>query len=97
MASDVEIDRALAAIAETLNDQKVSEFDRRRVQEIVTGSLGEQLLDVDDGGGLHDDSGTRVGCIRKTPSGEWIVERQNAEAAGADAEIPAPAPGGEQK
>jgi hypothetical protein len=92
MASDVEIDRALAAIAETLNDQKVSEFDRARVQRVVNGPLT-----IDDGGGLHDDSGTRVGCIRKTPSGEWIVERQNADAAGADSEIPAPAPGGEQK
>jgi hypothetical protein len=93
MASDVEIDRALAAIAETLNDQRLETFDAARVEKM----LGTDTLSVDDGGGMHDESGTRVGCIRKTPSGEWIVERQNTGAANADAEVPAPAPGGEQK
>ncbi|SRR5581483_9247801 len=90
MASDVEIGRALAAVAATLNDQKLDEFDTRRVQEIVTESLGgEPLLTVDDGGGLHDHSGTRVGAIRRSPSGEWITERQNELAEGADTAIPA--------
>ena len=90
MASDVEIGRALAAIAATLNDQKLGDFDTGRVQEIVTESLGgEPLLTVDDGGGLHDESGTRVGAIRRTPSGEWITERQNELAEGADTAIPA--------
>jgi hypothetical protein len=36
MASDVEIGRALAAVAATLNDQKLDNFDTGRVQEIVT-------------------------------------------------------------
>jgi hypothetical protein len=90
MASDVEIGRALAAVAATLNDQKLDEFDTGRVQEIVTEALGgEPLLSVDDGGGLHDSSGTRVGAIRRTPSGEWITERQNDVAEGADTAIPA--------
>src|SRR5579862_4812162 len=89
MASDVEIGRALAAIAATLNDQKLDGFDTGRVQEIVTEALGgEPLLQVDDGGGLHDSSGARVGAIRRTPSGEWITERQNEVAAGSEAAIP---------
>jgi hypothetical protein len=92
MASDVEIDRALAAVSTTLNDQRLQEFDRARVQEIVSGPLT-----VDDGGGLHDESGTRVGCVRRAPSGEWIVERQNAAAENSGAAVPSPAPGGEQK
>jgi hypothetical protein len=89
MATDVEMDRALAAVSATLNDQKVTEFDRERVQEIVTGALGgEQNLTVDGGGGLHDETGARVGAIRKTPSGEWIVDRQNTAADNSDAAIP---------
>ncbi len=91
MASDVEIGRALAAVAATLNDQKLDGFDTGRVQEIVAEALGgEQHLTVDDGGGLHDaSSGARVGAIRRTPSGEWITERQNEVAEGADTAIPA--------
>src|SRR2546421_1470680 len=101
MSTDEEIGRALAAIAATLNDQQLEQFDVDRVQEIVTASLGgEGKLTVDDGGGIHDESsvkpddtraahsgeaggrarGRRVGAIRRTPSGEWITERQNEEA-----------------
>ena len=57
MTSDVEIERALAAITATLNDQGLDGFDTKRVQSIVTESLGGQpLLTVDDGGGLHDET-----------------------------------------
>jgi hypothetical protein len=90
MASDVEIGRALAAVTATLNDQKLESFETDRVQEIVTESLGgEPLLTVDEGGGLHDQSGARVGAIRRTPSGEWVTERQNEAAERADTAIPA--------
>ena len=76
MSTDIEIDRALAAVSATLNDQKVEHYERERIQEIVTGTVGgEQTLTVDDGGGLHDESGARIGAIRRTPSGEWIVDR----------------------
>jgi hypothetical protein len=89
MASDVEIGRALAAVTATLNDQKLEHFDVNRVQHIVTEALGGQpLLTVDDGGGLHDDSGARVGAVRRTPSGEWIAERQNEAAERSDTAIP---------
>src|SRR3954462_1302595 len=98
MASDVEIDRALATTRSTLNDQRVESFDRDRVQAIVTGSLGgEGTLTVDDGGGIHDQSGTRIAWVRKTPSGEWIAERQNTAAENSSAAVPSPAPGGEQR
>jgi hypothetical protein len=89
--TDVEIERALATVSATLNDQKLDSFDRDRVQEMVAGALGgEQELEVDDAGGLHATDGVRVGAIRRTPSGEWIVERQNPEANRSDAAIPPP-------
>jgi hypothetical protein len=96
MATDVEVDRAIAAITATINDQKLEQFDRERVQEIVTSSLGgEPHLRVDDGGGLHDSAtGARVGTIRRTPSGEWITERQNPEAHRSDTAVPSPPPQG---
>jgi hypothetical protein len=89
MATDVEIDRALATVTATLNDQKLDQFDAGRVQELVTGALaGEAKLTVDDGGGLHDESGTRIAAIRRAPSGEWIAERQNTAADNSDVAIP---------
>jgi hypothetical protein len=96
MATDVEVDRAIAAITATLNDQKLQEFDSGRVQEIVTQALGgEPHLTVDDGGGLHDVStGARIGAIRRTPSGEWITERQNPAAHRSDTAVPSPPPQG---
>jgi hypothetical protein len=93
MATDVEIDRTLATVTATLNDQKLEEFDSGRVQEMVTEALGgERKLTVDDGGGLHDETGTRIGSIRKTDSGEWIAERQNTAAENSDQAIPTAPP-----
>jgi hypothetical protein len=93
MASDVEIDRALAVITATLNDQGLDEWDEKRAQQLVTGALGgERHLTVDSGGGLHDESGARVGAIRRTDSGEWITERQNETAENSDTAIPVPGP-----
>ncbi len=82
-------------ITATLNDQQLEELDPDRVQEIVTESLGGELkLTVDDGGGLHDETGARVGAIRRTDSGEWITERQNDAAERSDTAVPAPPPQG---
>lgn len=93
MSTDIEIERALHAITATLNDQQLDGFESRRVQEIVTASLGgEPKLKVDDGGGLHDETGARVGAIRRTPSGEWITERQNDAAERSDTAIPSKPP-----
>lgn len=91
MPTEGDIERTLATISATLNDQKLESFDRARVQELVTGALGgSREPEVDDGGGVHDRDGVRVGAIRRTPSGEWIVERQNPEAHRADSGIPTP-------
>src|SRR5947209_15232351 len=91
--TDVEIERALNAITATLNDQGLEEWDRKRAQQIVTESLGgEPHLIVDDGGGVHDDTGRRIGAIRRTPSGEWLTERQNETADRSDTAIPVPGP-----
>ena len=93
MTSDVELERALAAVHATLNDQRLEDFNTERVQEIVVEALGgEDSLRVDDGGGLHDESGTRVGIVRRSPSGEWVVERQNDAAEQSDAAVPSPPP-----
>jgi len=95
MSSDVEIERALATITATLNDQQLEELDSERVQEMVDEALGgERKLHVDDGGGIHDESGDRVGAIRRTDSGEWITERQNDAAERSQTAVPAPPPQG---
>ena len=93
MATNVEIERSLHAITATLNDQGLDGFETGRIQEIVTEALGgEPKLKVDDGGGLHDESGARVGAIRRTDSGEWITERQNDAAERSDTAIPSKPP-----
>lgn len=95
MSTDVEIERALAAITSTLNDQQLDRLEQDRVQEIVDEALGgERKLTVDDGGGIHDQGGARVGAIRRTDSGEWITERQNDTAERSDTAVPAPPPRG---
>ncbi len=94
-ATDVEIERALHAVTATLNDQALEVFEQTRVQEIVTEALGgEPSLTVDEGGGLHDESGARVGAIRRTDSGEWITERQNNTAERSETAVPTPPPQG---
>jgi hypothetical protein len=86
------IQDSLEAIAAALNDGGLDNFDTARVQVIVDRAIGAQLsLTVDGGGGLHEPSGARVGAIRRAPSGEWVIDGQNADAARADAAIPAAA------
>lgn len=93
MANDVEIERALAAVTATVNDQGLEQFDRERVQDIVTEAVGgAPVLTVDDGGGLHDETGARVGALRRSPSGEWIADRQNDAAKHSDTAIPVQPP-----
>ena len=92
MQRQIEIQRSLERVAAALNDGGPDRFDTDRVQLIVDEAVGAKpRLTVDEGGGLHDPSGTRVGAIRRAPSGEWIIDGQNAGAARADAEIPAAA------
>jgi hypothetical protein len=93
MSTDVEIERALATVAATMNDQNMEQLDAKRVQEMVTEALGgEQSLTVDDGGGVHDQGGARVGAIRRTDSGEWVTERQSQTAEHSETAIPTEPP-----
>jgi hypothetical protein len=86
------IQSSLEGIAKALNDSGLDDFDSSRIQLIVDRATGDAPpLRIDNGGGLHDTSGARVGAIRRAPSGEWIIDGQNPEAARADAEIPAAA------
>ena len=93
MSTDIEIDRALAVVTATLNDQRLERYDREHVQAIVTDPYGsEQHLTADDGGGLHNESGARIGAIQRTSSGEWITERQNVAAERPESATPAAPP-----
>jgi hypothetical protein len=88
----IETQRLLEAVAAALNDRGLDDFDTARVQWIVDEAVaGKQRLTVDNGGGLHGLTGARVGAIRRAPSGEWIIDGQNTDAARAHAEIPAAA------
>ena len=90
MTSDAEIDRALEAVTAALNPAQLDGFDTGHVQMLVDAAIdGELRLIVDAGGGLHDESGRRLGAIRRTPSGEWITDRQNPAAERSEARIPA--------
>ena len=88
--TDAEIERTLAAITAALNDQRIDGFDAGSVQQLVDQSIGGAgQLTVDAGGGVHNRDGRRIGAIRRTPSGEWITERQNPAAERSETAIPA--------
>ena len=92
MQGQIELQCSLQSVAAALNNGGLDAFDTARVQLIVDEAVGgTQRLMVDDGGGLHEPAGTRVGAIRRAPSGEWIIDGQNTDAPRADAEIPAAA------
>jgi hypothetical protein len=89
MTTDVEIGRVLAVVTATLNDHRLQTFDAGRVQEIAQGALGgEPEISIDDGGGIHDASGRRIGSVRRGDSGEWIADRQNDAAQRSQTAIP---------
>jgi len=80
MATEVDVTRTLGALAATLNDQKLGEFDSARVQEIVTGTLGgeQKLIAYGSGnsGELREGSIDGPAVARLTlDRGEWSVER----------------------
>jgi hypothetical protein len=80
MASEVDVTRTINAIVVTLNDQKLSEFDADRVQEITTGALGGEQKLIAYGSGTSGE--LRDGAVDGPPvakltlaEGEWSVER----------------------
>ena len=90
MPSEVDTTRVVAAVTATLNAQQPENWETGRVQELLRTELGgPHGLTVDAGGGVHDEHGVRVAVIRRSPSGEWISERQNQAAEHSDAPVPA--------
>ena len=80
MASEVDLTRTINAVAATLNDQKLDEFDPARVQELATGALGGEQTLIAYGSGTSGDlrEGTLDGPVvaRFTyQQGEWSAER----------------------
>jgi hypothetical protein len=87
MSDEVDLQRLFTAIATALNEAGLDGFDRGRVEQIVGQAAGGRRLTVDAGGGLHAESGVRIGAIRRGPSGDLIIDGQNADAPGSDAPI----------
>jgi hypothetical protein len=93
MTTNVEIDRVLAVVTATLNDHRVESFDSGEVQEMARGALGgEPAVSIDDGGGVHDASGRRIGTVRRSDSGEWVADRQNDTAERSGTAVPTQPP-----
>lgn len=81
MLTDVEISRALNALATTLRDQRPPAFDAARVERIVTGALaGEAKLTVHasgpEGGELRKREDGRLVAVVALREGTWTVERK---------------------
>jgi hypothetical protein len=80
MGSDVDLTRAMNAIAATLNEHKLESFDAERVQEITTGALGGEQTLVAYGSGtsgeLRDGAIDGPAVARITlAEREWTCER----------------------
>lgn len=94
LPTDVEVSRALNALATTLNDQRIPEFRTERFQQIVDGTLaGERKLLVVQAGEqagrlVTADDGRLVATIKRA-EGVWDVERE-ITAQGSDWAVPQP-------
>jgi len=80
MVEEVNLTRALHAVAVTLNDQKLGEFDAERVQEIATGAMGGERKLIAYGSGSSGE--LREGSVEGPPvahfklaDGMWSVKR----------------------
>lgn len=82
--SDVELDRVLNALTTTFNDQHPPSLDLERVEQIATGSLGqERKLEARQTGewscALHKaDDGTKLATLERSEQGRWSAEREHA-------------------
>ena len=80
VVEETNLSRAINAIAVTLNDQKVEQFEAERVQELATGAMGgeKQLIAYGSGssGELRDGSIDGEPVARFTyENGEWSATR----------------------
>ena len=80
MVEETNLARAINAVTVTLNDQKVTEFDAARVQEIATGAMGGEQEAIAYGSGTSGE--LRDGSVGGEPvarftyeNGEWSGER----------------------
>ena len=80
--SDVELDRVLNALTTTFNDQHPAALDTARVEQIATGSLGQQRkIEARKTGewscALHKiDDGSKLATLERSPQGMWSAERE---------------------
>jgi hypothetical protein len=80
MAAEVDLTRTMNTLAQTLNDQKLGEFDPARVQELTNGATGGEFKFAAYGSGTSGE--LRDGSVDGEPvarvslnDGEWLVER----------------------
>jgi hypothetical protein len=73
MASEVDLTRAMNTIVETLNDQKLDQFDPFRVQELATGALGGEQKLIAYGSGTSGE--LRDGAIDGPAVARFAYER----------------------
>jgi hypothetical protein len=103
LPTDVEVSRALNALATTIDDQRVGSFAAERFQQIVDGALsGERKLVVHAGGTEAEpeagrivtaDDGRLVAEVTLS-EGRWNVERK-ITAQGSSWAVPRPQGGGD--
>ena len=79
--TDVEVSRALNALATTLNDQRPQTFDVARVEQIVLGALAHErkLAVVSTGsaaGVVRNALDGRLVATVELRDGRWVVERK---------------------
>lgn len=80
MVEEVNLERALHAVAVTLNDQRLEQFDSERVQEIATGAMGgeQKLIAYGSGSSGELREGSIDGPVVARFSyedGEWSAQR----------------------
>jgi len=91
--SDVELDRVLNALTTTFNDQHPASLETSRVEQITTGSLGqERKIEARKTGewscALHKvDDGLKLATLERSPAGRWSAERER-KAQGSQVAVP---------
>jgi hypothetical protein len=93
--TDVEISRALNALATTLRDQRPPRLEAARVQQIADGAVGGESKLVYQPGGpaageLRTREGSQLVAAIAQHDGQWTVERK-LHAQGSSWALPQPA------
>jgi hypothetical protein len=83
MSTDGDVNRAINALHQTLNDQQPPELDPERLREIAVGATGGVVpfsVHVDElvaapTAHLFDEDGQRVITVRREADGAWTITR----------------------